>query len=113
MPKCNWGQDLCYLAQSGLQFVDEIQEVPLLPGQLVVHLVMAVLGAGPQSPLVDLGLAGRQGALLGHDGLLQGPQGVVHLANLMNKSQIFYDSNIFCDTRSDRLKTNVKLQNIL
>ena len=105
MPRCNWGQDLCYLAQSGLQFVDEIQEVPLLPGQLVVHLVMAVLGAGPQSPLVDLGLAGRQGALLGHDGLLQGPQGVVHLANLMNKSQIFYDSNILCVTRSYRLKT--------
>ena len=69
-----------YLAKSSLQLVDQIQEVPLLPGQLVVHLVMAVLRAGPQSPLVNLGLTGSQGALLSHDGLLQGPQSVVHLA---------------------------------
>ena len=42
---------------------------------------MAVLRAGPQSPLVNLGLTGSQGALLSHDGLLQGPQGVVNLAD--------------------------------
>ena len=40
---------------------------------------MAVLRARSQSPLVDLGLAGGEGALLGHDGLLQGPQRAVHL----------------------------------
>ena len=43
---------------------------------------MTELGPWPQPPLLDPGLAGGQGALLGHHGLLQAPDGRLHLLQL-------------------------------
>ena len=44
------------LPEPSLQLADQVQQVPLLPAQLLVHLVVAILSTRPQPPLVDLSL---------------------------------------------------------
>ena len=70
---------LLSLAKPSLQLVDDLQQVPLLPGQLVIHLIMTILCSWSQPSLMYLCLARSQRTLLGHHCLLQGSNGVVNL----------------------------------